>query len=171
LGTKKFISAILGSAVVGGLVTGVITNHFDNKKIEAQNVRLHQSEQREHYTSLGKDTQKLESDLNSAIITFAYAISHSQEKNFEANVETEIDVLSNQMITINQSLASRQIEDPTRKLIIGLFNLMGPTLRDVQKDHRRLPDLIRVYNQSLKQQLADINNHIEDKRKLLAIEK
>jgi hypothetical protein len=123
------------------------------------------------YTSLGKDTQKLESDLDSCIITFTYAVAHSKGKQFDTNVERAIDVLTNQMISINRSLTSPQIEEPIHNLILRLLNDLGPGLRDVQNDRRRLPSLIEAYNQSLKQQLTNINKQIEDKRKLLAIER
>jgi hypothetical protein len=173
--TKKtvgaIVSTILGSSVIGALVGAWATHRYDAAAIADQNNRLHKSEQRELYTSLGKDIQKLQSDVQSAVITVSYSAAHPKDKNFSMNIERSIDVVSEQMAVISQLVLSPQIEVSLREAINELMNELGPKLRDIQNNKRQAASLIYLYNQSLKQRFEKIQSNIETKRTELPIVK
>lgn len=170
-GKGKVWGLVLGSSVIAGVIGACATYYFDNRKIEAQNTQLREMEKREVYTSLGKDIQKFDSDLSSAVITFNYADNHPKEKGFAKNVAQSIHVVTEQMKVITQALGNALIEESTRKTIKDVLDELGHKLALAQNDRRTISSLVDHYNQSLKQRIINIKTHIEDVKSKLHIVK
>lgn len=160
---KLIITTILSSSLLTGIVSTGASFYLESRKSNLAIKTTLAKNKLESYSLLSKDIGKFESDLDSALLTFKYALGHPEDKNFEQNIGRSIDVLSEQMGTLLQTTRDLNIDPDTRKLIRDTIRPLGPKLATAQGDHNStvLTDVVNSSAEILKVGVLNIKNQIE----------
>lgn len=162
------LTAILSSSLLSAIVTSTTNYILESKKADLQQKQQLLVEKRGSYTVLGKDFQKFDSDLSSAIGTFNYAIG-SKHKDFTENIDKSIYVVSSQMEQVWKTLSDPNIDNETNMQIKDILNQLAPQLAEIQESHQSLPKLVALYNESLEREVSRIKLQIEEKKRTLPL--
>ena len=113
---KVILMTILGSSVISALVSFGGDYLLETRKAKLEVAKKAHAEKVDAYANLGKQVEEFYSDLDSAVMTFEYAVSKGfavkgSKNDFNKNVDNSINTVAVRVIELRKASMNARIDD------------------------------------------------------------
>jgi hypothetical protein len=172
---KVVLTTILGSSVVGSLVSFGGNYWLESRKANWEMQKKGREEAVEAYGNLGKQVEELQADLASAVLTFEYAVKSGaavkgSKHEFIKNVDNSILIVASKIADVKGACRNVRIDDASIKQnTANAVDELPAYLSESQSDKSALQKVINLFRSKLNPALDKLKAEIENKRESIRV--
>ena len=173
---KVVLTTILGSSVVSAFVSFGGNYWLENRKADLEMKKQVRKETVDAYGNLGKQIEDLKGDLDSAVLTFEYAVNKGfavkgSKADYIKNVDNSIQKLSLKIVEVDKALQNVRIDDSSIKQNTEkALEELPEFLEECQADKSALRKVISVFRNSLAGKLEALKIQIFKRQNSIPLE-
>jgi len=173
---KVILMTILGSSVISALVSIGGDYLLETRKAKLEVAKKEHAEKVDAYANLGKQVEEFHSDLDSAVMTFEYAVNKGfavkgSKADFNKNVDNSIKTVAVKIIELRKASMNARIDDASiKENTKQVLAELPQYLAECQRDKSALPKVINLFKNSLGAALENLKGEIEKKKNSISLE-
>ena len=172
---KIILTTILGSSVIASLISLAGDYWMETRKVKLEVAKQEHAETIAAYANLGKQVEEFQGDLESAVLTFEYAVNNKfavkgSKSDFNKNVDNSIKTVAVKIVELRKASMSVRIDDSIKENTRKILAELPQYLAECQSDKSALPKVIELFKSSLATALENLKVEIETKRNSIPLE-